>query len=105
MFDQTSRHHRLTKYLRVYGGERCQCVVYGKSHWDKHCAGPGLLQWKKICLLKNADVLLGPARDRTCQGDTKGVVNLHVNLVRLWCLDVWSNISLDVSLKVFFRWD
>lgn len=46
--------------------EKMSCIVYGKSHWDNHYADPRLLQWKIICLLKNASVLLGLARDKTC---------------------------------------
>lgn len=30
---------------------------------------------------------------------------LYVNLVRLWCLVVWSDTSLDVSVKLFLRCD
>ena len=35
-------------------------VDYGKSPWENHHAGPRLLQWRIIWLLKNHSVLLGP---------------------------------------------
>lgn len=31
--------------------------------------------------------------------------SLRVNLTRLWCTDMWPNSSLDIAVKVFFRYN
>ena len=36
---------------------------------------------------------------------TEEMINLCVPVGRLWCPAVWSNTSLDVAAKVFFRYD
>ena len=40
-----------------------------------------------------------------CPLDCVMVLILCVNLTTLWCVGIWSNTSLDVAVRVFFRCD
>lgn len=57
--------------------------------------------------LSSPQCLQGSVSERSTRSSASpGVmVNFSVDLARLGCLVIWSDISLDVAVEVFFRYE